>query len=245
MVKNQNAFKWQILDCVCSRETCFQHGTVKTYLSRLMTKPAKWHVCPAKTQISLGIPPVWSESSLSAWRKFGSLATHWAHSADFCLLPYILKTIWCMNRVFAVVWTNLGSLTTRWAHSEDWSDWSVFAAKTLIRLGGCPGWSESSLGAQSFCWFCHEAAHLFLHKIWFCVFYKEDMLVKINTSKIWYCKSLHICVFLISRFYGYLVIHGDYISRCIKLSHVSSIYADVSLECWICEGSNSQILANN
>ena len=31
----------------------------------------------------------------------------------------------------------------------------------LIRLGGCPGWSESSLGAQSFCWFCHEAAHLF------------------------------------------------------------------------------------
>ena len=32
--------------------------------------------------------------------------------------------------------------------------------KTLIRLGGCPGWSESSLGAQSFCWFCHEVAHL-------------------------------------------------------------------------------------
>ena len=23
---------------------------------------------------------------------------------------------------------------------------------------GCPGWSESSLGAQSFCWFHHEAA---------------------------------------------------------------------------------------
>ena len=30
-------------------------------------------------------------------------------------------------------------------------------AKTLIRLGGCPGWSESSLGAQPFCWFCHVA----------------------------------------------------------------------------------------
>ena len=24
----------------------------------------------------------------------------------------------------------------------------------------CPGWSESLLGAQSFCWFCHEAAHI-------------------------------------------------------------------------------------
>ena len=33
-------------------------------------------------------------------------------------------------------------------------------AKTLIRLGGCPGWSESSLDAESFCWFWHEAAHL-------------------------------------------------------------------------------------
>ena len=34
-------------------------------------------------------------------------------------------------------------------------------ANTLIRLlGGCPGWSESSLGAHSFCWFCHVAAHL-------------------------------------------------------------------------------------
>ena len=35
-------------------------------------------------------------------------------------------------------------------------------AKTLIRLGGCPGGSESSLGAQSLCWFCHVAAHLLL-----------------------------------------------------------------------------------
>ena len=30
----------------------------------------------------------------------------------------------------------------------------------LIRLGGCPGWSESSLGSQSFSWFCHEVAQI-------------------------------------------------------------------------------------
>ena len=30
-------------------------------------------VHPAKTQISLGIRPVWSVSSLSTWRKLGSL----------------------------------------------------------------------------------------------------------------------------------------------------------------------------
>ena len=28
------------------------------------------------------IRPVWSEFSLAAWRKLGSLATHWAHSED-------------------------------------------------------------------------------------------------------------------------------------------------------------------
>ena len=29
-------------------------------MSRRMTKPTKWHVCPARTRISLGIHPVWS-----------------------------------------------------------------------------------------------------------------------------------------------------------------------------------------
>ena len=43
----------------------------------------KMSVRPANTQISLGIRPVWSESSLFAWRKLGSLATHWAHSEDW------------------------------------------------------------------------------------------------------------------------------------------------------------------
>ena len=52
------------------------------YMSHLVTKPTKWHVRPAKTQISLGIRPVSPESSLSAWRKRRSLATHWAHSED-------------------------------------------------------------------------------------------------------------------------------------------------------------------
>ena len=36
------------------------------YRSHDMTKPTKWHVRPAKTQINLGIRPVWSESSLCA-----------------------------------------------------------------------------------------------------------------------------------------------------------------------------------
>ena len=46
-------------------------------------KTNKMSVRPTKTKISLGIRPVWSESSLSAWRKLESLATHWAHSEDW------------------------------------------------------------------------------------------------------------------------------------------------------------------
>ena len=38
-------------------------------------------------------------------------------------------------------------------------------SKRLIRLGGCPGWSESSLDIQSLCWFCHIVAHM-LHCLW-------------------------------------------------------------------------------
>ena len=37
------------------------------------------------------------------------------------------------------------------------------AQRRLIRLGGYPGWSESSQGAHSFCLFCHEAAHLYCY----------------------------------------------------------------------------------
>ena len=60
----------------------------------LMTKPTKWHLRPTQTQISLGIRPVWSESSLSAWRKLGSLATHWALSEDSDQTGRMPSLIW-------------------------------------------------------------------------------------------------------------------------------------------------------
>ena len=63
-------------------------------MSHLMTKPTKWHVRQAKTQISLGICPVWSESLMSARRKLGSLATHWAHSEDSDQIGRIPRLIW-------------------------------------------------------------------------------------------------------------------------------------------------------
>ena len=44
-------------------------------------------------------------------------------------------------------------------------------AKALVRLGRCPGWSESSLGTQAFCWF------VMLRLIWM------FMQTKLCTSK--------------------------------------------------------------
>ena len=57
-------------------------------------KPTKWHLRPAKTQISLGICPIWSESSLSVWRNLGSLAIHWAYSEDSDQTGRIPRLIW-------------------------------------------------------------------------------------------------------------------------------------------------------
>ena len=54
----------------------------------------KMSVRPAKTQINLGIRPVWSESLLSAWRKLGSLATHWLHSEDSDQTGRMPRLIW-------------------------------------------------------------------------------------------------------------------------------------------------------
>ena len=62
--------------------------------SRSTTKPAEWHVRPAKTQNSLGIRSVWSESSLIAWRNLESLATHWAQSEDSDRTGRMPRLIW-------------------------------------------------------------------------------------------------------------------------------------------------------
>ena len=59
-----------------------------------MTKLTEWFVRPAKTQTSLGIRPVWSESSLSAWWKLGSSATHLAHSEDSNQTGRMPRLIW-------------------------------------------------------------------------------------------------------------------------------------------------------
>ena len=83
-------------------------------------KTNKMSVRPAKAQISLGIRPVWSESSLSAQRKLGSLATHWTHSEDSDQTGRMPRLI----RVFAGRTTTLLVLSCRGSYySSIWSEY--------------------------------------------------------------------------------------------------------------------------
>ena len=48
-----------------------------------------------------------------------------------------------------------------------WSESSLCAQWGAKDPSGCPGWSESALGAHSFCWFCHVAAHMSNLQLWY------------------------------------------------------------------------------
>ena len=101
---------WNFQEWLCMERnfkiyiTCkFSDFVVRSLLSAdgPYDKSNKVSVRPAKTHISLGIHPVWSESSLSAWRnlkKFliiiGPLATHWAHSKDSYQTGGMPRLIW-------------------------------------------------------------------------------------------------------------------------------------------------------
>ena len=71
---------------------CLNH--LKTIDEPRHYKPNKVTVRPVKTQLSLDIHPVWSESLPSAWRKLGSLDTHWAHSEDSDETGRMPRLIW-------------------------------------------------------------------------------------------------------------------------------------------------------
>ena len=107
-------------------------------------KTNKNSVRPAKTQISLGIRPVWSESSLSTWRNLGPLATHWAYTEDsdqtermprliwvFAERTLILMVLPCRGS-YEAFWTTTSTSDPKHAHEKGvraswkWALWSIF-----------------------------------------------------------------------------------------------------------------------
>ena len=81
---------------------------------------------PLKTQISLGTHPVWSGSSLSAWRKLESIVTHWAHSED-------------------------SDQTGQMPRRRLWSDWVDAQADLSLRWAHMPFFWFCHVAAQSVC----------------------------------------------------------------------------------------------
>ena len=84
----------------------------------------------------------WSDLLEYDTNKFCHHAVHMSHTMT-------KPTKWVLSE---------SSLCAQWVSKNQ--SFFMRTAKTLIRLGGCPGWPESSLGAHSFCWFCHVAAHI-------------------------------------------------------------------------------------
>ena len=91
----------------------FQMFTTFTVYEPRHDKTNKVSVRLAKTQISLGIRPVWSDSSLSAWRNLGFLATHWTHSEDSDQTGRMPRLIW----VFAGRTLTLSVLSCRGSYT--------------------------------------------------------------------------------------------------------------------------------
>ena len=74
---------------------------------------------PAKTQISLRIRPVWSESLLSAWRSTEPLAYHWAHRKDS-------DQTWRMPRL---IWVFLNLLKKKYSNCVNIGFWTIVSSK--------------------------------------------------------------------------------------------------------------------
>ena len=163
-------------------------------MSRLMTKPTKWHERPAKTQISLGIHPGWSESSLSAWRKLGSLATHWTHSKDSDQTGRMLRLIWVFaGRTDHFVGFVMRRLICEISYrNRSTTDELLRPVKSRISQGGSPGWTESLLVHRSFVGFVVLQV---IHKKWFTVTVQKCSILKHmshNHEKTWHRVCDHL-----------------------------------------------------
>ena len=82
------------------------------------------------THISLGIRPVWSESSLSAWRKLRSLPAHWAHSEDSDQTGRMPRLIW----VFTGRTLILLVLSRGGSNSDCYSSQSISSQKYVLTM---------------------------------------------------------------------------------------------------------------
>ena len=155
-------------------------------MSRNMTKPTKW-VCAqrrlrsawasAQADQSLRCPPCESlgselptECTPKTLISLGGLVGWlcWALTSQSTIFQSCRDgaiTSWVINQYFRGVKClaqghNTAAVGLEPRTSRSGVRHSTTEPPRSPSLGGCPGWSESSLGAHSFCWFCHVAAHI-------------------------------------------------------------------------------------
>ena len=90
--------------CICHQSWCWY---CDINMSHRKTKQTKWPVRRVQAQVSLDICPVRSESSLSAWRSLGSLATHFVGFVVLRLNSLLCKSIKLRQLIlsfFSVLW---------------------------------------------------------------------------------------------------------------------------------------------
>ena len=130
----------------------------------------KWLVRPAKTQINLGIRPVWSESLLSAWRNLGTSATQWAHSEDSDQTGRMPRLIWvfaghtCYFASFVVRWLKLNVCPGKMQSDQSslGTLWEDISSRKRRRIGwwGCAGWSVFLVHTYDWHHFVGVAVHI-------------------------------------------------------------------------------------
>ena len=81
-------------DDTCCSKIVYTISCLCHEMSRNERKHTFWHVRQTNTQISLRIRAVWSESSLSAWSNFASLAIRNAPSEDSDQAARMRRLIW-------------------------------------------------------------------------------------------------------------------------------------------------------
>ena len=143
---------------VTKRSILLFNNFTASHLGRIVTKQTKWHVSPAKTQISLGIHPVWSASSfavrlkqawvlgypLSAQRRVRSdwadtqadLSLRWAHM-PFCwfchdaahLIFSSVTGLNCLSENTNCIWV----INRNTSSGQNWNRCSLLKAKNRRR----------------------------------------------------------------------------------------------------------------
>ena len=158
---------------------------------------ASWQngMCTQRRLRSAWASAVWSESSLSAWRKLGSLATHWANSKVFAGRTVIMLVLsWGGSNKTLLFTSDHLSLRmtkpTKWPMRPIWSESSLYAKwvanckdPLLLHVD-----NEDFDQYMSFCWFCRVQAHL----CWW--HFKEPWLIIFKAEKyfkIWNCSPDH------------------------------------------------------